>query len=334
MQHLFVIHSPITRFVAEAAAAHERLDPARVAFLLARAADGGDAAAQRIPIAYGDVPDSPRSLREAFACRRAVRRVDALLARAARGGGFHLYVPQTMERWIQIARSHPACAGFSLLEEGLYSYCTPAEIARTLPPMRHRRWDRIGYGGRVGPASFFEPGHTRAYAVSDEAFPGLAHRSVLPDAIPRAPAALAAGIDHVLVLDALTSQRRVRLESLLETLERLCAALREQGVRRLHFKLHPEQQGTPEGAGIERALAAAGPGLEAVPLASGLALESVARARPDSRWYVNLSSVGLYAALAGCTVQSFARWIAEREPGFAEQLARTPQAFARRVRFL
>jgi hypothetical protein len=334
MHHLFVVHSPITRFVAEAAAAREHLAPERVVLLLARGAESGAPPARRTPISYGDVPDSPRSLREALACRLAVRRLDTLLADAVGGDPFHLYVPQTMERWIQIARSHPACAGFSLLEEGLYSYCTPAEIARTLPPMRHRRWDRIGYGGRVRAASFFEPGHTRAYAVTDEAFPGFPHRTVLPDAIPPAPHALAGGIDDVLVLDGLASQRRLRLDGLLDALERLCDTLRERGVARLHYKLHPAQAGTPEAAAIERALGGAGPALETLPLPPGLALESVARARPDSRWYVNLSSVGLYAALFGCSVESFARWIAEREPAFAEHVARTPQAFVRRVRFL
>jgi hypothetical protein len=332
--HLFLIHSPITRFVAEAAARHERLDPARVVLLAARGAQVDGLAGRCVPVSYADVPRSPHTLREVVSCRRSVRRVDRLVSRVTGDQAFHLYTPQTRERFIQIVRSHRRCRGFSLLEEGLYSYCTRAEIARTHPPMRIRLGDRLGYGRRVRAASFFEPGHARPYGVAPEVFPELSGRVVLPDAIPPAPAAAVQGIDHVLVLDGLTAQRRVRLESLLAALARLLTRLRGEGVARLHYKLHPAQLATAEAGAIEAALRAGRPALDALRLPDHLALEGVARARPETRWYVNLSSVGLYAAQFGCTVYSFAPWVAAVEPGFAELIARAPRAFADRVTLL
>jgi hypothetical protein len=331
--HLFVIHSPITRFVAEAAARHERLDSARVVLLAARGAQAEGLAGRCVPVSYTDVPRSPRNLRQVLSCRRSVRRIDDLVSRATADQEFHLYTPQTLERFIQIVRSHRGCRGFSFLEEGLYSYCTRAEIARTHPRMRIRLGDRLGYGRRVRAASFFEPGHTRAYGVAPEVFPDLSGRVVLPDAIPPAPAAAVQGIDHVLVLDGLTAQRRVRLDSVLAALTRLLGRLRSEGVARLHYKLHPAQM-TAEVDAIEAALRAGRPALEAVRLPDQLALEGLARARPETRWYVNLSSVGLYAAQFGCAVYSFAPWVAAAEPDFAELIARAPRAFADRVTFL
>ena len=131
------------------------------------------------------------------------------------------------------------------------------------------------------------------------------------------------------MFDSLAVYRRIKLATLVAALRRLFARLREEPVASLHYKLHPAQIGTDEQTVIEDALNAAG--LPVLRLADEVSLEGLALARPATRWFVSLSSVGLYAALFGCPVYSYARWIAEIEPAFQRYIEQTPRVFAEHV---
>lgn len=332
--HLFLIHSPITYWVARSAIQREGLDPAQVLLLVARGFAPADERYRHVPIDYDSIPPSPRRLYQLPRCWRWLRATDRFVADLTGSRSFQLYTASTMERYIQVLRSHHLCAGFSFLEEGLYSYCTRDEMDRTHPRMRIRRWDRAGFLGRIRAARFFDAGHTRAYGIHPAVFPGFEHRVVLEDAIPPASETAVAGIGNVLVFDALSARRRVRLESLLAALRRLLTRLRSEQVTLLHYKFHPVQLGTSEVDAIEQLFREQEPALIARRLPDAFSMEALARARPDARFFVNLSSVGLYAALFGCPVFSFANWVVQAEPDFATYLDLAPRVFRERVRLL
>lgn len=332
--HVFVVHSHIAHWVARAVMAHERLDPGRVTVLAGRGMDAAAAELRPIPLAIEAVRESPGTLREVWRARRWLGALDRRLAAATRRRSFHLYLPQTVERALQALRSHPRCAGFSFLEEGLFSYCTSVEMDQIVPPPRIRRGDRLAFGGRVGAAHFFEPGHARAYGIHPAVFPGLAGRVVLSDAVPPPAAATHPRIRNVIAFDALSATRQVQVESVCSALERLLDRLAAEGETHLHYKLHPAQAGHREVAALESALQRRSPTLAAERLPDALSLEGLAWARRDVRFFVNLSSVGFYAALAGCPAFSWARWVVDAEPGFARVVARVPRVFSEHVRFL
>jgi hypothetical protein len=202
-------------------------------------------------------------------------------------------------------------------------------------PRRPRLWERLAYRNRIRPSSFFDPGNARAYGVHEAVFPGMAGRVVLDDAFPPlADPRVAQGISEVLVFDSLAVYRHIQLDSLLTVLGRLLATLQSQGIERLHYKFHPAQVGTAEQVAIEEVLNTAQFPVQRLP--DQLSLEGLALARLDGqapiRWFVSLSSVGLYAALFGCPVYSFAPWIAGVEPEFQHIIDQTPTVFGRYVK--
>lgn len=332
--HVFVVHSHVAHWVARGVIACERLDPGRVVVLAGRGMGPAVAALRSIPLAIEAVRESPRTLRGVWRARRWLRGLDRSLDAATGGRRFHLYTPHTLERAFQAVRSHRRCAGFSFLEEGLFSYCTRAEMDAILPPPRIRRGDRLAFGGRVRAAHFFEPGHRRAYGLHPAVFPDLAGRVVLADVVPPLAGETGRGIRNVIAFDALSATRQVRLESVCAALDRLLERLRGQGETRVHYKLHPAQAGDPEVAALEAVLDRRAPALAAERLPEALSLERLAWTRRDVRFFVNLSSVGFYAALAGCPAFSWAPWVVAVEPDFARVVARTPRVFAEHVRFL
>jgi len=56
-------------------------------------------------------------------------------------------------------------------------------------------------------------------------------------------------------------------------------------------------------------------------------LEALAMAAPHVQFVLNVSSVGLYAARAGCRVRTFVRHVLDREPGFKELVEQMPDAY-------
>jgi hypothetical protein len=342
--HLFLVHSHITYIVARAVVAKRGLDPAQVVFLTARGFSPppnelGSPQVRLVPFEFTLVPRRRKDRPTMLQGWRTLAAIDRLLSEATGGWGFHFYTPQTMEHIAQVIKNSPACNGFSFIEEGLYSYCTREEMDGRHTPRKPRLWECLAYRNRIRPSSFFDPCNAQAYGVHEAVFPGMQGRVVLEHAFPPlADPAMAEGVSDVLVFDSLAVYGHIQLDSLLTVLGRLLTLLQAQGIEHLHYKFHPAQLGTPEQVAIEAVLQDAGFPVQRLPAPislEGLAL-APSLARPDGqtpiRWFVSLSSVGLYAALFGCPVYSFAPWIAEIEPEFQRIIDQTPAVFGRYVR--
>ena len=84
-----------------------------------------------------------------------------------------------------------------------------------------RLWERLAYRNRIRSSRFFDPGNEHAYGVHASVFPGMHGRVVLKDVFQPANPETVAGIDCVLVFDALAAYQRIQLDSLLTALRRL-----------------------------------------------------------------------------------------------------------------
>ena len=258
--------------------------------------------------------------------------IDGRLRDLTGGRRYHLYTPQTMEHIAQVLKNSRACDGFSFIEEGLYSYCSHAEIDRIHAPRRPKRWERLAYRNRIRSSRFFDEDYSGAYGVADAVFPGFDGRVVLADVFSAASPAQVEGVAHLLVFDSLSVYGRVRLDTLLGVLRRLLQRLRDEQVTLLHYKLHPAQVGSTEQAVIEAVLRDGGIAVRRID--DEVSLEGLALASPRTRFYVNLSSVGFYAVLLGARAWSFAPWVAEVEPAFQRTIDLTPKVFAEHVGML
>jgi hypothetical protein len=279
-------------------------------------------------------PCSLHPSRSFLSARRRLKRSDRYFSELTCGDPFQLYVPQTHLRWIQAAITHPDCRGYSFIEEGMASYFTREQLERKIPLEQVTPWTRKKYRGRIGAGEFFAPGYARAYGIHPESFPWLERRVVLGDVFAGLPSAADAGIEWVLVCDDLRRTAGVGERAMLHGMDRALGLLRERGVRRLHFKLHPAQLGSDQVQTIRSLLAAHAPALRAVELSAEVILEGLARSNPRARFLMGMSSVGLYAALMGREVYSYAHLVAEVAPGMRRHVENLPGVLLERLRFL
>ena len=198
--HLFLVHSHITYLVARAVVRQRQLDPARVAFVLARGFSplAGDAEIRSAAFDFDLVPKSRKQRPSVLRGWQTLAIIDGRLRDLTGGRHYHLYTPQTMEHIAQVLKNSRACRGFSFIEEGLYSYCSRAEMDRIQAPRRPKRWERLAYRNRIRPSRFFDEDHSRAYGVAEAVFPGFDGRVVLADVFTAASPAQVDGVAHLL----------------------------------------------------------------------------------------------------------------------------------------
>ena len=336
MRHFFLVHSAITYLVAKRVVSAEGIDPESVRLLLSRRFTPDDDTFRSVAVPYTFKPESFPQQWRLVDSRRRLRELDAFVERVSGGDSFHLYLAQSGQRFIQLLKTHPRCAGFSWLEEGLASYLDDAELEAIEPTRSPSVSDRLGYRGRIGVANFYDPGHDRAYAVSPGAFPGKKRVCVLNDVFPSAAQNAVRDLEWLLACDGLVAHRRLREDSYLKGLERFLQELGELGVEHLHYKAHPAQVAQDRLAPVEACLrrSAARGGPTPVRLPDTTLLECLAFAKPSLRFVVNLSSVAVYAGAAGCRVVSFAPYICDAEPEFSNLIEAAPRAFREAVEFL
>ena len=335
MRHLFLIHSHITYLVARRVVDREQLAPRRIVLLCVRGYRPPESRFRIFDLVlYQDAPKQGAKRKRLTRGRRWLREIDQLVERAAGGERFHFYTPHTYHRYMSAVASHASCAGFSFIEEGLASYFSRAEINAMHPPRRSILAGLTGYGTRVGDREFFAPGHVKAYGLNSCAFPDLGGRVVLQDVFQDWPIDSVAEIENVLILDSESVAGNIRLETALSALDRALGVLAREGIKSLHYKFHPKQLDSDEPEHFEALFARHEAKIRTQRLGEEVIPECIAHAASRISFFLNVSSVGLYTALAGCRTRSFAKYVLEAEPQFRKILDSLPQLYHERVELL
>lgn len=327
MQHVFLVHSAITELVARRVIEHLGLE--RDEALLWRYREPAPPPAGDVRGVFYGPPLLTGGLRR---IRRRVRRMDDEM-RERFGDSFHLYVPQVQLPWIQVATGHPACKGYSYIEEGMASYYTADQLERKVPRQPPTFLDHLRYRGRLIGGGFFEPGHAAAYGMEAETFPSLDRRIVVGNVFEGAPPeGVPQGLDWVLAVDHLDRAEGISAEAVLHGLQEALAWLRAQGAGHVHVKLHPTQQAGEPAAKVQWVLDRAE--LDVRHLPTDLSLERLAASTPESRFVVGLSSVGLYAAMMGRRVVTNLKRVAEVSPAAWELYENFPESYRAKLEVL
>lgn len=332
MKHVFFIHSHITWLVSLGVIRHRALDASDVLLVCTR----------------GYVPPEPGLATMVFPDRRWVitwrlrqwwrqqrdlaRFVDAV----AGGREFAWYLPHTAFPFFRAFARHRLCRGFHLIEEGMAAYHRPEAIDRILSKVVSSRRGWRGWIARalvkIRPPVFADPRYIAAYASTDEAFPGYARRERIRIEGP-APAG-AGEIETVLVFDGVLEAQMADEAPLHACLQELVARLAEDGRRTVHYKLSPQQyidqRYSPR---LKQAVHGNPYGIQFVELPANYSLELLAIAgRAD--FFVFLSSVGIYAAEAGCRVYSMSRRLAELDGRYRSIVDAIPDGVRKKLLFL
>lgn len=272
--------------------------------------------------------------------RRLIQQLEDFVATHG-GGSFQYYCPHTLSPFNDFMARHRCCRAYHLIEEGTASYLTHGEVVAVFPPFhpawKRRLWSALFHGGLQRSRSFFGPGPGLAYGSSDETFPSIASKRVLPLDFQRIFRPTAGeNVQSLLCLSSEVETHICEPAHCLVGIERLIEfhrATRPQG-EVLHVKRHPYQ--VMDSAFADHVI---------LTLKSSLGEDSVRELQPDTaveaiRWdsgkriYLSLSSLAIYASRNGANCYSFAKTIAEHDVRYRRRLQQQPRAFLNAVEFL
>lgn len=214
------------------------------------------------------------------------------------GGPFHLYVPNTALEKIRLLLSHRQCEGFSVMEEGLYSYCSRAQLEEMLPLGRESLRERFTHFGRLGDQRFCRDGYSNLFALTSDAFPGRAGKNILSVEFSESQGSVFPGQDiredHcILICESLSYLHRektsVYVASFVEVLQ--IASTRYE---KIHYKLHPDSYGTWQETLLRNLIHRHASAAEEIDRSASI--EDIAIGS-SADVLVNISSAGLYCGL-------------------------------------
>ena len=337
MRHLFYVHSPITRLVAEAVIRHRELDPKRVYWLT----DRGQQVQARSPRYMRDVSHLKWGpLRDTARNYANLRYLDEWVAGPSGTQRFTFYAPHHLTPTLQAVFSSPNCVRYCYLEEGIGAYATHAQQEAAFPAAKaglaQRSANYLKYRGRIGTERvFYDPFDLRffnAYGLHASVFPDLPRKTILPLPFPVDPRL--AHYEHVLALGPQAEYRMYPADGQRAIIEALLRRLIDQGITELHIKFHPRQLASDGQANQLRALFDGYRDRIAVAeIDPSVSLESIA-ASSDAAFYTAASSAGFYALLCGNPVFSYANLMAARDARYAAILQRMPALFLAQAQFL
>lgn len=340
MKHIFLIHSHITREVAWAIIRHERIAPGDVVFVLDRKFETKEDGIKVVPL---DLPDEYFLIyKNPFRGWRHLSRIRRFIDDLS-PGEFVCYFPHTYSEFSNLIVSHPWCRGYGLMEEGLWSYFPVDRMNDVVPPAilgwKQRLLSRVFYLGRFKDRFFCKDDYLSVYCTSEKAFPGFDRKIVVDLAFPGTgderthhPSA----VRKVIVLDSVVETRVVTEHDFMvgfdQLLEKMAGRLGEGEV--VYLKRHPYQYVKPDFSDrLISWLKKKIPAHEVRELAGDVSLEKMALTG-QVEFYLNVSSVSIYASRLGSKVYSYARGIGRSSPDFMRRLEQLPQVFHESVEFI
>lgn len=338
-KHLFFVHSHITFQVAKAIMREKHIARKNGIFLAGRGFDPKDADYPVVVFPFSD--DHFLIYKNFFRGLHYLRDIDAFVSSICEGE-FIFYCPHTYSIFSPVLASHKLYRGYCLIEEGLSSYNSIAEMNLMTPPVRLSRkqkiLSKIFYFDRFADREFFKDDCLETYATSAEAFPDFPRTVVLNvnDGKGGKHTVIAGEVEYLLVFDSTVETNAVSAENFIRGFRYVVSHFSDKRFfeKTIHVKLHPYQYvdrwfADRLIAHLKQQL----PKSNIVEIQSDVSIEALCI---DCRaeLYVGITSLALYAARQGRKVYSFARRIGELEPTYSIKLSQQPKVFSEAVEFL
>lgn len=340
MKHVFYVHSAITYLVAMRVIAYEQLQPNECVLLLSRGFIPPASNTVQVRVfPFVNYPNSSFAVTwRVWSLWHKIDTLDRLLDEATHAQPFVLYVPHAAMTYFYLMVSHPLCRGYSFIEEGTLSYYPPHHSLSRNTNVWWKRWAYwFLYKQRGVPPvkPFFRldlPTYRHAYGMTEHTFPQFGGRRTIGLVFSPQIGLYPANIHHVLVFDALVEYGIVPIHTVQYALTQLMQYLQHtHPSSTLHIKFHPEQHRQPQAKAQWLAFFAQYPAVSIEELATTVVLEDLAASCPTCTFYVWVSSVGLYAALAGNPVYSLAGYVADQYPQFQHTLHSLPPIYKKQI---
>lgn len=339
MLHLFFIHSFATYHCARGVMATEGLARESCLFVLTRSFKCPERD-EKVPCANLDSYGEPNlnCLRRVISGKRNLRQRDKQISDLTGGREFICYTPHVYFDFIELHVTHPLCAGFAYLEEGLTSYYRTGEIDQPYPPwtfsLRTRLLRTLVFGKRLQKqVHFFRSGYQKAYGFSPDSFPGWERTVTLGIArlLPSLRDGARPPYPPIIVFDALVELKKTSSDVLGKAIIQLLNRLRTQGIREIHYKFHPSQLPETSTAALCGIFENYRPELELRELPREISLEDLF-SKKQMTVYVFNSASGLYASLAGQEVFTLNPLVGKLDPPYGQTIRDLPDIYHQLVK--
>lgn len=318
-RHLFNVHSPITYFMALEVIRLEKIPVEAVTLLISRNFFPPDDTYPAIKLPFSHYPTDSFAVQIAFwKSWKKLKKFDQWLSKATQHQPFILYAAHAYSSIFHLMVTHTKCLGYYYIEEGLVAYRPPAEwdIQKPFNPLRSILYF-LNFGRRNRPnRSFFTTQlgcYLGAYGVSKHSFPTLPSLQVV--GLPFPIISSDEKYQCVIVHDNIYDHYGLTPTTYLRWIEVIVADALKRGFTRIHQKFHPAQgQGSLQAIQEFMQQKLAGKA-SLYTLGASDSIEQIAlNQRPVI--YVCISSVGLYAHLAGSEVVSIYKICCQDQPIF------------------
>lgn len=251
MKHIFYVHSHITYIVSRSVILQEGIPLENTYFIFGRGYTVEDLRSRYVNLTDDQIMLTKiPTYGERFLIRklRILNEIDRILARAAQGETFVLYLPSTKNYLMQFMVTNPRCLGFKIIEEGLSLYA--GINVKTVNPYYQDTFighvkARLKYMDHLGRSTIY---HKKLfslpyclYTISDDL------KRILPNEpvqvlhkwfIPEIPSDYRLAHESVFFFDGSVEQHILELEEFERVFGRFVQHWQKTG-KRLWLKFHP-----------------------------------------------------------------------------------------------
>lgn len=343
-KHVFFVHSPITFLVAWGVIKERTLDHEQVVFLTHRGFSVPHNGFKTFNFPYSWSPEPfPFKLNFLLSWKR-LKNFDDWVSRITDSQKFVVYLPHSQFRVLKLLISNKSCKQYNYLEEGLGSYETVEKANPGGMKARVNFLDQILYKNRIKDRLVYNSSYGAVFGLFEECFPGFRDKYILgkeflqdPDFVQNLH--MKQGIDyfenaHIIVLDGISAHGLISTDHHLAAVIRLKEILFNRGIKKTFIKFHPAQVGTEEYEKFLSSLKDSLKGVEMIEIDQSVYLEILALRCNSVTFYINISSIGFYAAKFGQPVYTWANLLTDKNERYRKLFYGLNEEFLKNLIFL
>lgn len=258
---------------------------------------------------------------------RTLRSFDKHIFDITKGQNYFVYLPHTHNTIYQVLTTHPKCEGFFYIEEGTLSFLTKEELPDTLRAVSTSFLMRLIYLFRIkSRQEAFHGDYRGAYYITPGAFPEFEKKEQLELYIENSNQFETFNDAHIVVFDPASKYNLTTSQAYLHGIHSLFEYFVRNNKPVVYFKLHPEhlKKGDEDALVYKRMMRdfSEQSDIKFLELSQDVSLEELAIFAKNVTFYINVSSVGIYAKRYNQRVITFANKISEADNGFKKTTER------------
>lgn len=321
MLHFFIVHSSLTNAIARKVVEKEQLPLDKVCFVLSRSYVLPDDKYQSVKLPFTHYPVEYFPVQIAFWKNWSkIKEFDQFIDRICEQQPFYWYADHSYNTQFYLTTSHPQCKGYYFIEEGVSAYYRPEKwaVKKSTNPFRGLLyWLNFGKRNKAN-RHFFDlnaGNYLGCFGVTQESFGAMPNKKIM--GIPFLTRTFEEEYPCILIHDAMYEE--LKPEVYLKWVRMMTLHALSLGFKRITQKYHPGQRSETIQIIQEEVLKLIGDKATLITLDSTISLEEIAFSQKPTMYLV-MSSVGIYAHIAGAKIISLIKVFCADLPEMEERM--------------